>query len=152
MAINRRDVPTEVVEGRDGAIEITWRYADARWFDLMRVHRMKRTQKLVLTLDEVNHAVRVREFWSAFDASADGRKLNLDWRTATGIQFFAFEHKRVLGAQFGPDGKPTGELSKAYTFNLQALKSPIIDVVTRAGWHWQPVTWNSPASLRWLTE
>ena len=78
--------------------------------------------------------------------------LRLDWKAATGIQFFAFERQRVLGAQLGADGRPTGELSKAYTFNLQELKAPLIEAVTQAGWRWQPLTWNAPASLRWLTE
>jgi hypothetical protein len=145
-------VPTEVTERPDGAVEINWRYAEARWFDLMRMHRMRRTQRLVLHFDETSHTVRVREYWSAFDASADFRSLRLDWKAATGIQFFAFEHQRVFGVQLGPDGKPTGEMSKAYTFDLQALKQPIIDAVTNAGWHWQPLAWDAPPALRWLTE
>jgi hypothetical protein len=152
VVVNQRDVPTEVTPRPDGTLEIDWRYGDARWFDLMRVHRMKRAHRLVLIFDESSHTVRVREYWSAFDASAGVQGLNLHWTMATGIQFFAFEHTRVFGAQLGPDGKPTGELSKAYTFNLQALKQPIIDAVTAAGWRWQPVAWNAPASLRWLTE
>jgi GTP cyclohydrolase II len=118
----------------------------------MRVHQMKRTQRLVLHFNERDHTVRVREYWSAFDASAGLKDLRLDWKMATGIQFFAIEHKRVFGVQLGTDGKPTGELSKAYTFNLQELKAPIIEAVTRAGWTWQPVTWNAPAAFRWLTE
>ncbi len=152
LATNQASVPTDVKGNPDGTIEINWRYADARWFDLMRVHQMKRTNRLVLVFDEASHTVRVREYWSSFDASAGPQNLRLDWKTARGIQFFAFEHQRVFGAQLGPDGKPTGELSKAYTFNLQELKAPIIEAVTRAGWRWQPLTWDAPAGLRWLTE
>jgi hypothetical protein len=152
LGINKTDVPTDVTLQPDGSIAVTWRYANARWFDLMRVHQMKRTQRLVLHFDERHHMVRVREYWSAFDASAGMKDLRLDWKMATGIQFFAIEHKRVFGVQLGADGKPTGELSKAYTFNLQELKAPIIEAVTRAGWTWQPVTWNAPAAFRWLTE
>jgi hypothetical protein len=43
-------------------------------------------------------------------------------------------------------------LSKAYTFNLQELKQPIIEAVTVSGWTWQPVMWDAPKRLRWLTE
>jgi hypothetical protein len=152
MALNHTDVPTEVSQQADGSIEINWRYADARWFDLMRLQQMKRTQRLVLSFDEANHTVRVREYWSAFDGSADRQNLRLDWKLASGIQFFAFEHRRVVGLQLDPGGKPTGALSTAYTFNLQALKAPIIDVVTRGGWRWQPLVWNAPVAMRWLTE
>ena len=40
----------------------------------------------------------------------------------------------------------------AYTFNLQEMKSPLVDAVTRAGWDWRPTVWQGPAWLRWLTE
>jgi hypothetical protein len=152
IAVNSRDVPTEVTQRADGTIEINWRYADARWFDLMRVHQMKRAHRLVLSLDERSHTVRVTDYMSAFDASASPSDLRLNWKTASGIQFFDMSHQRVFGAQLGPDGKPTGDMSKAYTFDLQALKGPVIDAVTQAGWRWQPVAWNAPAWLRWLTE
>jgi hypothetical protein len=45
-------------------------YADAQLFDLMHAHNMRCTHKLVLELDEHSHKVRVREYWSLFDASA----------------------------------------------------------------------------------
>ena len=128
------------------------RYADAQWLDIMRAHKMRRTHKLVLALDEHSHTARVLEYWSAFDASAGPNDLRLNWTAARGMQFFEFEHRRVFGVQLDASGKPTGELSKAYTFNLQELKQPIIKAVTASGWIWQPVMWNAPDSLRWLTE
>lgn len=153
LALNHADVPVSVTVSSEGeAVEITWRYADARWFDLMRVHRMRRTHKLVLNLDPASRMVRVREFISAFDASAGADGLRLEWHAATGMQFFQVEHRRVFGAQLGADGQPTGDLSAAYTFDLQSLKAPIIEAVTTAGWTWQPVMWRAPAALRWLTE
>lgn len=152
LAVNQMPGPVEVAARPDGALEVNWRYADARWFDLMRVHRLKRTHRLVLFLDTAARTVRVREYWSAFDASAGPDGLRLGWKAATGIQFFAVEHQRVFGAQLGPDGRPTGEMTKAYTFNLQELKAPLLAAVTGAGWRWQPLTWNTPESLRWLTE
>lgn len=152
LAVNQTPGASAVTVRPDGALEVNWRYADARWFDLMRVHRLKRAHRLVLFLDEASRTVRVREYWSAFGASAGPGGLVLDWKAATGIQFFALEHQRVFGAQLGPDGRPTGYMSKAYTFNPQELKAPLIAAVTGAGWRWQPVTWNTPESLRWLTE
>lgn len=152
-AVDRPDAPLEVKAGADGkTVEVGWRYADARWFDLMRLHRMRRTHRLVLMLDESNRRVRVAEYWSAFDASAGADGLRLGWQAATGMQFFNFEHRRTYGVQLDAAGKPTGDLGSAYTFNLQGLKGPIIAVVTAGGWTWQPVMWNAPAGLRWLTE
>ena len=154
LAINQQNVPVQAITSPndDNTIEITWRYADAQWLDLMRAHKMSRTHKLVLDLDEPTHKARVSEYWSAFDASAGPHDLRLEWSGARGMQFFQFEQSRVFGLQLDSTGKPAGELSKSYTFNLQALKQPIIEAVTGSGWTWQPVMWNNPASLRWLTE
>jgi len=121
-------------------------------FDLMRAHKMRRMHKLVLMPDEHSRTARVVEYWSAFDASAGPNDLRLNWTAARGMQFFQFEHRRVYGVQLDASGKPTGELSRAYTFNLQELKQPIIEAVNASGWTWQPVMWNAPRSLRWLTE
>jgi hypothetical protein len=153
LAVNRLDAPVAVTASPDGRTwEIGWRYADARWLDLMRAHRMRRVHKLVLRLDEAGRIARVREFWSAFDASAGRDGLRLDWRAATGMQFFQVEHHRVFGAQLDAGGKPTGATSAAYTFDLQALKAPFIEAVTGGGWTWQPVMLDLPPALRWLTE
>jgi hypothetical protein len=153
LALNQQEIPVQIITSPNSdTLEITWRYTDAQWLDLMRTHKMRRTHKLVLGFDEHSHTARVREYWSTFDASAGPDDLRLNWTAARGMQFFEFEHRRVFGGQLDANGKPTGELSKAYTFNLQELKQPIIEAVTASGWTWQPVMWNAPRSLRWFTE
>lgn len=152
LASDQSEGPVDVSVRSDGALQVDWRYADARWFDAMQAHRMKRTQRLVLQLDERTHTVRVREYLSAFDGSVGANSLRLNWKLRTGIMFFEYEKQRVVGVQLGSDGRPTGELSKAYTFDSHAMKRPLIHRVTKAGWRWQPLTWNAPEALRWLTE
>jgi len=153
LAMNQTDTPIEVKHGADKrSLEVTWRYSDSRWFDLMRLHQMKRIHKLVLEFDTSSHKVRIREYWSAFDASVGAAGLRVDWKASVGMMLFQVDHVRVVGAQFGPDGNLTGELSKAYTFDLQKLKAPFVEAVTGAGWRWQPVMWTAPEPLRWLTE
>lgn len=153
LAVNQTDTPVEVKPGADHkSLEITWRYADARWFDLMRVHQMKRLHKLVLEFAEDDHKVRIREYWSAFDASAGAGGVRVAWKASVGMMLFQVDHVRVVGVQLGPDGQPTGEWGKAYTFDLQRLKAPFVEAVTNAGWRWQPVMWTAPKPLRWLTE
>lgn len=153
LALNQKNVPLQVVASpNNNTVEITWRYGDAQWLDLMRAHKMRRTHKLAVTLDEPSHTALVLEYWSAFDASAGSNDMCLNWRAARGMQFFEFERRRVFGVQLDASGKPTGEVSSAYTFNLQELKQPIIEAVTGSGWTWQPVMWNAPKSLRWITE
>jgi hypothetical protein len=111
LALNQKEVPVQVTASPNNSdtLEITWRYADAQWLDLMRAHKMRRTHKLVLALNEHSHTARVREYWSAFDASAGPDDLRLNWTAAQGMQFFEFEHRHVFGVQLDTSGKPTGE-------------------------------------------
>ncbi len=139
-AINGTGAPFDVLPSDDPKrIEATWRVADARWISMASVHGIRRTHKLRLLLDEGSRTVRVREYWAAYDWSARHDAFSLNWKAATGMMFFEYEKQRVYGIQLGPDGKPTGELSFEYTFNLDEMKQPLIDVVTRAGWTWRPV-------------
>lgn len=151
LAVNKTDTPVEVTTSDDGnMIDITWRYADARWIDHASAHGLRRVHKISMTLDESSHTARVLEYWSAIDWSAGGKGANIQWHAARGINFFNFQHQRVFGLQVSADGKLIPNVSYAYTFNLQELKQPFIQAVTRSGWTWKPVFFLAPKWLRWL--
>src|SRR3546814_15583121 len=104
-----------------------WRYADAKWVDLMRVHGMNGTYRLVLRLDEGTHNVRAQDRYASFDWSA-GRGpslVSLKWNASLGITFFEYRHERVFGLQF-KDGQPTFDLSYAYTFDLNGDRKSVV--------------------------
>lgn len=151
LAVNQTDTPVEVSTSDDGnTIDITWRYADARWIDHASAHGLRRVHKISMTLDESSHTARVLEFWSAMDWSAGGKGADIQWHAARGINFFNFQHQRVFGLQVSEDGKFVPNVSYTYTFNLQELKQPFIQSVTRSGWTWKPVFFLAPTWLRWL--
>lgn len=153
LEVNGIDVPMQVTALPDGrGLRVDWRYADAKWMDHARAHGMRRTHRLQIDLEQDSHTARVTEYWGAMDWSAGRRGGEIKWHAARGIQFFEYARERVFGLQFGPDGRPSGALSHAYTFDLQELKQPFLRAVTEAGWTWQPVMLNAPGSLRWLTE
>jgi len=153
LAVNQTDTPVQVELSDDSnTIYITWRYADARWIDHASAHGMRRIHRLALTLTESDHTVRAREYIAAVDWSAGFNAASINWRAATGIVFFQYDHARVFGLQLAPNGSLTPNLSYSYTFNLQELKGPFIQAVTHAGWTWRPVFFNAPKPLKWLTE
>lgn len=153
LELGAGDGPMEVRAGGDGrSVEVTWRYADARWLDLMRANRLRRVHRLVLELDEAARKVRVREYWSAFDASAGLDGVRVAWKAAVGIQLFQVDHRKIAGVVLDANGRPTGEGGVTIRWDLQAMKAPVIAAVTGNGWTWQPVVWSGPAGLRWLTE
>lgn len=153
LSINELDVPFQIERGtQPNEYFATWRYADAKWIDLHRARGMTRTLRIHMVLDEANHTVRATDYVASFDWSAGRGGANLEWKTGFGIVFFQYEKQRVFGLQLDDQGRFKPELSYAYTFNLQEMKSPLIEAVTRAGWNWRPTVWQGPTWLRWLTE
>ncbi|MBL9190210.1 MAG: hypothetical protein JNK23_22200 [Opitutaceae bacterium] len=152
-SINTLDVPFRIERGaRPGEFFATWRYADAKWVDHAHAHGLRRTFRIGLALDESAHVVRATDYTAAYDWSAGGDGARIAWQAALGIVFFQTEQRRVFGLQLDEHGRFKPELSYSYKFNLQEMKSPLIDAVTRAGWTWRPVVWQGPVWLRWLTE
>lgn len=151
-ALNALDIPFRIDQGtRDHELTATWRYADAKWIDLARVRGLRRIHRISLHLDASDHTVRATDSFARFDWSAGRDGAQIDWKTATGITFVHYEHSRVFGLQFDAQGKPTPSLSYAYTFNVQEMKTPLIELITRSGWTWRPVLWQGPRWTRWLT-
>jgi hypothetical protein len=152
-SVNELDVPFQIERGaQPNEFFATWRYADAKWIDLHRARGMKRTLRIRMVLDETTRTVRATDYVASFDWSAGLGGANLEWKTGFGIVFFQYEHQRVFGLQLDDQDRFKPELSYAYTFNLQEMKSPLIEAVTRAGWNWRPTVWQGPTWLRWLTE
>lgn len=153
LAIDSADVPLTIAEERNGSrIVATWRFADARWFDLARARQLRYVARVVLDLDSEAPVVRVTEQTTRFEASAGVGGASLEWQTLRGVSFFQVERGRVFGLQFDANGRPQPELDYAWRFDAQEMKAPLIDVVTRAGWQWRPTPWSGPRSLRWLTD
>ncbi len=152
-AINALDVPFRIERGaQSDEFFATWRYADAKWVDLARAHGLRRTFRIRLMLDEASHVVRATDYVGEYDWSAGREGAGITWKAMTGIVFFQIEQRRVFGLQLDDEGHFKPELSYAYKFNLSEMKSPLQDVVTRAGWNWRPTIWQGPKWLRWLTE
>ncbi|MEO5960090.1 MAG: hypothetical protein ABIR80_13315, partial [Opitutaceae bacterium] len=152
-SVNTLDVPFRVERGeRPDEFVATWRYADAKWVDQARAHGLRHTFRIRLKLDEAARVVRATDYIAGYDWSAGADGARLEWKASLGIVFFQTERRRVFGLQLDERGRFKPELSYAYKFNLQEMKSPLIDAVTRAGWNWRPVVWQGPPWLRWLTE
>jgi hypothetical protein len=153
LAVNVLDAPFRVEPGtNDNELIATWRYADAKWIDHARAHGMRRLHRIVLNLDEPRRKVRATDFATSFDWSAGQSGAALNWKFMTGVVLFQYEHQRVFGLQIDERGQFKPALSHSYTFDLQEMKSPLAAAVTQSGWIWQPVAWQSPHWLRWLTE
>lgn len=152
-SINALDVPFRVERGvRTDEYFATWRFADAKWVDLARAHGLRRIFRVRLLLDEDDHTVRATDYYAGADGSAGLGGARVEWQARSGLVFFQSEQRRVFGLQRDDQGRFKPELSYGYRFNVDEVKSPLIDATIRAGWTWRPTVWSGPRWLRWLTE
>ena len=152
LALNSLDIPFQLESARNGELHAIWRYADAKWIDLARAHGFRRMHRITMSFDEANRKIRATDYQSAYDWSAGRGGAGFAWKATTGVVLFQYDHQRVYGLQFDNNWHPKPHLSYSYTFDLQEMKSPLIETIITAGWHWQPVAWQAPANLRWLLE
>ena len=139
LALNQADAPWMVSRGtHPNEYFIDWRYANAKWVDLARVRGMSRTYRLVLRLDAGAHNARAQDREASLDWSGGAGGANLDWHASHGITFMEYRYERVYGLQFD-DGNPSMAFSYEYTFDLQTLKDPVMQVVRDSGWNFRPV-------------
>ena len=56
-----------------------------------------------------------------------------------GIQFYQYDAGFIGGLIISHDGIPVLEPGYRWTFSIQEMKRPLIEIVTKAGWDWKPV-------------
>jgi hypothetical protein len=139
LAINDLDVPFQVSMGEgSGVLFADWRYADAKWVDLAGASGLKRTFRIRLVLDEASHAVRATDYAASLDWGAGRGRADLRWQAIISLVFFQRERHTVLGFQLDPSVRPQPTLHYTYRFDLNEMKSPLVNIVTRSGWSWRP--------------
>lgn len=152
-SINALGVPFQIERGaHPNELFATWRYGDAKWVDLARARGLRRSFRIRLVLDEKAATVRATDYVASVDWSVGRGGADLEWKAGIGLVLFQREHQRVFGLQLDEHGRFKPALSYAYTFNLQEMKSPLMEAVSHAGWNWRPTVWQGPTWLRWLTE
>ena len=151
--INPLDVPIQIQRGpQPNELFGTWRSAEMKWIDQARAHGMKHTHRIRMLLDERRGTVHATDYLARLDWSAGPDGARIEWRTGFGIVFFQYQHQRLFGLQLDELGRFRPEVSYVYTFNLQEMKSPLVEAVTRAGWNWRPTVWQGPKWLDFLRQ
>lgn len=151
-SLNSVDLPFKIepTGGQPNELLATWRYGDSRWFGPGRAHGASRVHQIKLTLDESSHTVRATDYSAEYKWSAGGSGADIQWKAGLGITFFHYDRRRSYGVSVDSQGRPKPETSYTYTFDLREMKSPLIEMVTRAGWRWRPVVWQAPKGLGWI--
>jgi len=140
LAINKMDVPFQVVERNDGKIDVIWRLADAKWAGLMTLNKVTKIQVIRLKLLESKKTCNAVDITKAVKATADGLQTSFSFDTffSRGVVFWQWEFEKQYGLIF-KDGQLTFDKVYEYKFSYDELKRPIVNVVVQSGWEYKQV-------------
>ncbi|MGB3288175.1 MAG: hypothetical protein WBA83_02750 [Burkholderiaceae bacterium] len=148
LALNEEGFPFTVKPGkRDDELIVDWKYADATWFDLMRLSKVAYLSRFTVRLDQSDNTMRVREFQSKFNASGGMGGLSLSYSAQWGaITFYEYRRETIYGIQI-ENGRPVAKLSYSYTFDIREMRDPLMGLALDNGWTFKAVT----LPVKWLT-
>ena len=152
LAMDQEETPIRVRDEGGGRLVLEWKYLDARWLDVLNAEAgaTRSVHRIRLQLDADVPVVRAQDANGQVTYRADAGGVlegQASWSTTLGITLFQVEAGRHFGLLW--DGETGLRVDDAYryTFDLQEMKQPLIELVTRCGWRFRPVVVFAP----WLT-
>lgn len=142
LALNAPDRPWLVRPDDQADLVIEWKFADATWWGVLSKSGLRKAYRLRLYLDETGHRCgALDEFgeveWSAGAMGAP--RVTFQRSFFRGAQLVRKERGIAYGFKT-PVGGGAGKVLD-YSFDIDALKQPVIEAVTAGGWTYQPILW-----------
>ena len=128
QAINQFDAPV-MIEGRKDKLVATWKYVDARWWELLAKAGLTKVYELHIKFDNAQRLVTLIDVTKSVAWRAGPTSVRLRGGFFRGIML-AYE----IGKQWGI--KENFELGKVYDYRFvpQEIKMPILNSILRSGW------------------
>jgi hypothetical protein len=128
MDVNEFDAPVMLQE-RKGKLVATWKYVDARWWELLAKAGLTKLYELHIKLDEDEHRATLIDVTKSVAWRAGPTEVRLRGGFFRGVMW-AYE----IGKQWGI--KENFQLGKIYDYKFvpQEIKYPIMNSILRSGW------------------
>ncbi len=140
--LDRPELPYRISQGPRGELVVEWKFADAKWWGVMAKAGVRNAYRMRLGFDERRKQVNaIDEFteieWNAQALTAP--RVRFRFKFFRGVVLARYQRAVAYGFR-GPTGQGGGKVLD-YTFDMMELKGPVIELVTSAGWKFQPVIW-----------
>jgi hypothetical protein len=131
LALNDPARPFSVAPGEKADLVVQWNLVDATWWEAFQKAGLRKAYRLRLALDEGRHEVRAFEETGSIEWGV-GPQIRFEGSWFQGIVLF---HKERAVA-YGLKSLAPPEVGKIYdySFDVDEIKGPVIDIVTGGGW------------------
>jgi hypothetical protein len=129
LAVNELDAPVTAEQRSPNHIVFTWRYADAKWWEIMAKAGLEKTYECHVKLDEKRQTATLIDVTKSISWRAGPGEARVGVFGFRGVQF-SYEVGAAWGIQenFG-----VGEIYN-YRFSPQEIKNPVMNTILRQGW------------------
>ncbi len=126
--INTLDAPV-AIEERNDRLVATWKYVDAKWWEIFAKAGLEQVYELHMKLDETKKTVTMIDIHKSVSWQAGPSEVRL-----RGGFFRGISTTYEIGKQWGI--KENFELGKIYDFKFSSseIKYPIMNTILRNGW------------------
>lgn len=130
LVINHHDLPITVEEKSPTHLVITWKYVDAKWWEIFRKAGMAGAYRLHVKLDPVRHEASLIDVTTSMNWDAGPSGFHAKWTFVRGIIM-----QVSLGKAWGIRENFT--LGKIYDFKFvpEEIKNPVMNTLLRCGWN-----------------
>ena len=128
LAMNAFDAPVSAVE-KGKKIVFTWKYVDAKWYEILRKVGRSSTYRLLVKLDAKRHRATLIDLETSTDWSVSPTKFRFHASFFRGIDVtYRREIVYAINEAFQP-GKVVD-----YRFTNNEIKDPVMNTIREAGW------------------
>lgn len=129
LNINHLDAPVMIKEGKNGRLIATWKYVNAKWWELFAKAGLQKVYELHLKIDPGKKSVTMIDIYKSVSWKAGPSQVRL-----RGGFFRGIATTYEIGKQWGI--KENFELGKIldYKFNSKEIKYPIMNSILQNGW------------------
>lgn len=128
LRIDHPDIPVQVTE-KKGALFITWKYLDAKWYEMMSKQGITESYTLRVVFNEKKHLATLTDV-----------KTSISW--GKGLDFFRFGFFGFRGVSLDVEiGKAWGITERFrpgviydYRFKTSEIRNPVLNSLLEAGW------------------
>lgn len=142
LALNAPECPWVVRRDDKADLVVEWKFADASWWGVLAKSGLRKAYRLRLYFDEAGHRCGALDEFGEIDWSAGvlgAPRVYFQRSFFRGVQLVRKERGIAYGFKT-PVGGGAGKVLD-YSFDIDALKQPVIEAVTAGGWTYQPILW-----------
>lgn len=128
FAMNTFDAPVTVMEKGKKMI-FTWKYVDAKWYEIMRKVGKSSTYRLLVKLDAKRHRATLIDIETSMNWSISPTKFRFHASFFRGIDVM---YKREIDYAINEAFQPGKVVD--YRFTNNEIKDPVMNTIREAGW------------------